>query len=69
MATLERAFAENHSIENAALELNTLKMACNIQFRDLRVLAIPAVLNRINADNSAQKVNENYIVNLNIVIT
>jgi len=60
MATLERAFAENHSIENAALELNTLKMACNIQFRDLRVLAIPAVLNRINADNSAQKIIERW---------
>jgi len=54
---LERAFAENHSIENAALELNTLKMACNIQFRDLRVLAIPAVLSRIDADHSAQSVN------------
>ena len=54
---MERAFAENHSIENAALELNTLKMACNIQFRDLRVLAIPAVLSRIDADHSAQSVN------------
>jgi len=60
IATLERAFAENHSIENAALELNTLKMACNIQFRDLRVLAIPAVLSRINADNSAQKIIERW---------
>lgn len=60
IATLERAFAENHSIENAALELNTLKMACNIQFRDLRVLAIPAVLSRIDADNPAQKIIERW---------
>jgi translation initiation factor eIF-2B subunit epsilon len=39
--TLERAWQDNHTVDIAALELNTLKMAFNITFHDLRALSIP----------------------------
>ena len=45
--TLERSFKENHSIENAVLELNTLKMALNIRFDDIRAGVIPTLLDRL----------------------
>ncbi|KAJ3068743.1 hypothetical protein HK102_007097, partial [Quaeritorhiza haematococci] len=48
-ATLDRAFAENHSIDIAALELNTLKMALNIGFHDLRKVVIPGIVGRIDS--------------------
>lgn len=42
--TIDRALLENHAVETAALELNTLKMALNITFRDLREVVIPKIL-------------------------
>ncbi|KAJ3262107.1 hypothetical protein HK103_003950 [Boothiomyces macroporosus] len=42
--TIQRAFDENHSAEIAVLELNTLKMAMNITFQDLRQIVFPAIL-------------------------
>ncbi|KAJ3274956.1 hypothetical protein HDV01_001820 [Terramyces sp. JEL0728] len=42
--TIQRAFDENHSSEIAILELNTLKMAMNITFHDLRQIVFPAIL-------------------------
>jgi translation initiation factor eIF-2B subunit epsilon len=44
--SLHRAFLESHSIDIAALELNTLKMAMNISFADLRSVVIPILLAR-----------------------
>ena len=51
--TLERAFTDNHTIDIAALELNTLKMAMNISFGNLREIAIPAILDRIDLGHVA----------------
>ncbi|KAI8927304.1 nucleotide-diphospho-sugar transferase [Entophlyctis helioformis] len=51
--TIERAFAENHTVDIAALELNTLKMAMNITFADLRDTVLPAILARIDTAKPA----------------
>ncbi|KAJ3331280.1 hypothetical protein HDU76_003615 [Blyttiomyces sp. JEL0837] len=48
LATLERGFDENHTIENILLELNTLKFGANLEFRDLRLGAVPATLNLVS---------------------
>jgi translation initiation factor eIF-2B subunit epsilon len=45
--TLERAFEENHTVENVVLELNTLKFAANLDFHDLRLKTIPTMLNLV----------------------
>ncbi|KAI8825610.1 nucleotide-diphospho-sugar transferase [Fimicolochytrium jonesii] len=58
-ATLSRAFTESHSIDIAALELNTLKMAMNISFADLRSVVVPAILSQVDSKQmpgSAKKV-------------
>ncbi|CAG8467593.1 10218_t:CDS:10 [Diversispora eburnea] len=39
--TLERAFSDGHTVEIALLELNTLRLASNTNFHDLRVVVIP----------------------------
>ncbi|RHZ90112.1 hypothetical protein Glove_8g20 [Diversispora epigaea] len=46
--TLERAFSDGHTVEIALLELNTLRLASNTNFHDLRVVVIPTVINRID---------------------
>ncbi|KAF9963609.1 hypothetical protein BGZ65_001824, partial [Modicella reniformis] len=46
--TLERAFKEGHEIEIAALELNTLRMASNSNFPEMRKRIIPGVLKNID---------------------
>ncbi|CAG8451819.1 3532_t:CDS:10 [Ambispora leptoticha] len=46
--TLERAFAEGHTVENTVLELKALKMASNATFHDLRTVVIPCVLGQID---------------------
>lgn len=46
--TLKRAIVEGHTLENALLELNALKMACNITFHDLRNGCIQALLSFVN---------------------
>ncbi|KAF9363160.1 hypothetical protein BGX34_004747 [Mortierella sp. NVP85] len=46
--TLERAFKEGHSIDIAALELNTLRMASNSTFHEMRKRIIPGVLKNID---------------------
>ncbi|KAI1312621.1 hypothetical protein EDD11_002930 [Mortierella claussenii] len=46
--TLERAFKENHEVEIAALELNTLRMASNSNFQEMRKRIIPGVLKNID---------------------
>ncbi|WBW73531.1 translation initiation factor eIF2B epsilon subunit [Schizosaccharomyces osmophilus] len=46
--SIERAFEENHSIEIAALELNTLRMAMNANYHEVRSAIILAILKRIS---------------------
>lgn len=41
--TLERSIRENHTFENSALELNTLKMAMNVRFHDIRSVLFPVL--------------------------
>ncbi|KAI8916264.1 nucleotide-diphospho-sugar transferase [Gorgonomyces haynaldii] len=51
--TIERAFDESHDVDIAALELNTLKMAMNITFGDLRQIVLPSLLDRTDPQQSA----------------
>lgn len=45
--SLERAFEENHQIDIAALELNTLRMAMNANYHEVRSAIVLALLRRI----------------------
>ncbi|KAI0797687.1 hypothetical protein C8Q75DRAFT_861962 [Abortiporus biennis] len=47
-ASLERAFAENHSVDNAAVELKTLRMASNVDLRKVREAVVAAIVEKIN---------------------
>ena len=55
--TLARAISENHSIDIAALELNTLKMAMNITFQNLREVVLPSLLRQVDVAKGPQSVN------------
>ncbi|KAF8636741.1 hypothetical protein AX17_003544 [Amanita inopinata Kibby_2008] len=46
--SLERAFAEGHSIDNAAVELKTLRMASNVPLTLVREAVISAVVEKID---------------------
>jgi translation initiation factor eIF-2B subunit epsilon len=46
--SLERAFAEGHSVENAAVELKTLRMASNVPLVRVREAVVGAIVERIN---------------------
>jgi len=56
--TLDRAFNENHSVEIAALELNTLRMATNTSFHDLRTVVIPSILDLVKIEKLNESVKE-----------
>ncbi|KAL1707802.1 hypothetical protein EV121DRAFT_255474 [Schizophyllum commune] len=45
--SLERAFAENHSVDNAAVELKTLRMASNVPLLRVRESVVAAIVERI----------------------
>ena len=45
--SLERAFEEGHSVDNAAVELKTLRMASNVPLTRVREAIIAALVNRI----------------------
>ncbi|KAK9320508.1 nucleotide-diphospho-sugar transferase [Lipomyces orientalis] len=47
-ASVERAIAENHDLDIAALELSTLRMAKNAQFHEVRAATIAALIGRIS---------------------
>jgi translation initiation factor eIF-2B subunit epsilon len=49
--TFERAVAEKHSIEVAALELNTLRMSYNANYHTIRQLLIPVMLRHVDMSN------------------
>ncbi len=50
--TITRAFEESHTVDIAILELNTLKMAMNITFGDLRSVVVPAILGLLNVNSN-----------------
>ncbi|OAX43545.1 nucleotide-diphospho-sugar transferase [Rhizopogon vinicolor AM-OR11-026] len=45
--SLDRAFAEGHSVDNAAVELKTLRMASNVSLRLVRDAVIAGIVSRI----------------------
>ncbi|KXN85472.1 putative translation initiation factor eIF-2B subunit epsilon [Leucoagaricus sp. SymC.cos] len=45
--SLDRAFAEGHSVDNAAVELKTLRMASNVSLTRVREAVIAAIVERI----------------------
>ncbi|KAF5365596.1 hypothetical protein D9758_003234 [Tetrapyrgos nigripes] len=45
--SLERAFAEGHSVDNAAVELKTLRMASNVPLLRVREAVIAAIVEKI----------------------
>ncbi|TCD64443.1 hypothetical protein EIP91_004088 [Steccherinum ochraceum] len=45
--SLERAFAEGHSVDNAAVELKTLRMASNVELRKVREAVVKAIVEKI----------------------
>ena len=45
--SLERAFEENHSVDNAAIELKTLRMASNVPLRSVKQVVISFLLSKI----------------------
>ncbi|KAI9164442.1 translation initiation factor eIF-2B epsilon subunit, GEF [Blastocladiella emersonii ATCC 22665] len=51
-ATINRALAQGHTLDNALLELNTLKFACNLTFKDLRDEVGPCILHHVFVANN-----------------
>ncbi len=45
--SLDRAFAEGHSVDNAAVELKTLRMASNVPLRRVREGVVSAIVEKI----------------------
>ena len=45
--SLARAFAEGHSLDNASVELKTLRMASNVPLRKVREAVVAAIVERI----------------------
>jgi translation initiation factor eIF-2B subunit epsilon len=50
--SLERAFTEGHSVDNAAVELKTLRMASNVPLRWVREAVVRAIVERIRIVDS-----------------
>ena len=46
LQSLERSFAESHTVDNAAIELKTLRMASNVPLGQVRDVVVPFVLAR-----------------------
>jgi len=56
--SLERAFAEGHSVDNAAVELKTLRMASNVPLKRVREAVVAAIVEKIpvvEGDMATQK--------------
>ncbi|CAN3375730.1 hypothetical protein DIURU_003839 [Diutina rugosa] len=47
IATVQRALDNNHDIDTAALELNTLRMSMNVSYHDVRLATVTAFLKKI----------------------
>jgi translation initiation factor eIF-2B subunit epsilon len=45
--SLDRAFSEGHSLENASVELKTLRMASNVPLRRVREAVVAGIVERI----------------------
>ncbi|GAA5949819.1 hypothetical protein JCM21900_004211 [Sporobolomyces salmonicolor] len=54
--SLDRSFAEGHTVDNAAIELKTLRMASNVPLGEVRAVVIPYILARCDGANGAAAV-------------
>ncbi|OZJ02026.1 hypothetical protein BZG36_05388, partial [Bifiguratus adelaidae] len=52
-ASIERALAENHLVDDAAIELNSLRLASNGNYSDIRRILIPLILQEVDMTNGA----------------
>lgn len=46
--SISRAFAEDHSVELAALEITGLRMSANGSYDDVREVIVPAIINQVD---------------------
>ncbi|TKA57409.1 hypothetical protein B0A53_00638 [Rhodotorula sp. CCFEE 5036] len=51
--SLDRSFAEGHTVDNAAIELKTLRMASNVPLNEVRAVVVPYVLRRAGGASGA----------------
>lgn len=51
--SLDRSFAEGHTVDNAAIELKTLRMASNVDLAEVRKIVIPYLLRRAERNSAA----------------
>ncbi|KIY50957.1 nucleotide-diphospho-sugar transferase, partial [Fistulina hepatica ATCC 64428] len=64
--SLERAFAEGHSVENAAVELKTLRMAANVSNARVREAVVSGIVDQIplvSGGHTAQRLEIAKVVN------
>lgn len=47
LATVERAVENNHDLDTAMLELNTLRMSMNVSYHEVRIATITALVRRV----------------------
>lgn len=47
LATVERALENNHDIDTALLELNTLRMSMNVTYHEVRTVTVMALVRRV----------------------
>ncbi|GCE98255.1 translation initiation factor eIF-2B epsilon subunit, GEF [Zygosaccharomyces mellis] len=47
VATVKRAIENNHDLDTALLELNTLRMSLNVSYHDVRTVTVIALLDRV----------------------
>lgn len=53
-ASLERAFEENHTVDDAAIELKTLRMASNVPLKEVRKTVIEFILHKCDPEQPKQ---------------
>lgn len=53
LSSLERSFNEGHTVDNAAIELKTLRMASNVALKDVIGVAIPFLCDQIQIKDGA----------------
>lgn len=58
--SLERSFAEGHTVDNAAIELKTLRMASNVPLGEVRDVVIPFILKSCDGPNGIASVIERW---------
>jgi translation initiation factor eIF-2B subunit epsilon len=53
-ASLQRAYEEGHTVDNAAIELKTLRMASNVSLSEVREITVDFLLSKCTPNNAKQ---------------